>query len=86
MGCGRRPLFEIGRIKTDSQTILNYLKSKIGLKIDDKNFKEIINTALKETWTRDTFDRIITAHAKYRDAYLISKDARITKNYFKTLS
>jgi PIN domain nuclease of toxin-antitoxin system len=35
-------LFEIGRIRDDSQTIIEYLQSKIELKIDNANFVEII--------------------------------------------
>ena len=76
-------LFEIGRIKEDSQTIINYLQSRIGLNIDSAGFVEVINAALKETWTRDPFDRIIVAHSKYREAYLVSKDEKIAENYSK---
>lgn len=35
-------LYEIGKIKTDSHTILKYLKKKIGLKLDRSNFFKII--------------------------------------------
>lgn len=78
-------LFEIGRIRDDSQTIIEYLKSKMGLKIDSANFVEVINTALNETWTRDPFDRIIVAHSKYRDAYLVTKDEKISNHYLKVI-
>lgn len=78
-------LFEIGRIRDDSQTIIEYLQSKMGLKIDSANFVEVINTALNETWTRDPFDRIIVAHSKYRDAYLVTKDEKILNHYLKVI-
>ncbi len=74
-------LFEIGRIKNDSKTIVTYLQEKIGLKTDKGGFKGIIDEALNEKWTRDPFDRIIVAHSKYRNAYLVSKDEKITENY-----
>jgi PIN domain nuclease of toxin-antitoxin system len=77
-------LYEIGRIRDDSKTIIEYLKEKIGLNIDNAGFEGVINAALKEKWTRDPFDRIIVSHSKYRKAYLISKDERIAENYPKT--
>ncbi|NIM17978.1 MAG: PIN domain-containing protein [Candidatus Aminicenantes bacterium] len=78
-------LYEIGKIKTDSHTILKYLKKKIGLKLDRSNFFKIINAALKEKWTRDPFDRIIVAHSKFRDTYLVTKDENISKHYSKII-
>jgi PIN domain nuclease of toxin-antitoxin system len=78
-------LFEIGRTRDNSQTIIEYLQSKIELKIDNANFVEIINAAINETWTRDPFDRIIVAHATYRDAYLVTKDEKISDHYLKVI-
>jgi PIN domain nuclease of toxin-antitoxin system len=78
-------LYEIGRIKADSDTIVKYLKKKIGLKIDRGNFSKIINAALKEKWTRDPFDRLIVAHSKFRDAYLVTKDEKIAEHYSKII-
>lgn len=78
-------LYEIGRIKNDSKTIVTYLQDKIGLKIDKGGFKGIIDKALKEKWTRAPFDRIIVAHSKYRNAHLVSKDEKITENYPNTV-
>ena len=78
-------LFEIRRIKDDSHTITGYLHEKIALTIDNNDFEAIINTSINEKWTRDPFDRIITAHWKYKNAFLISKDETITLNYPKTI-
>lgn len=78
-------LFEIGRLRVDANTIVQYLQAGIGLKIEDGNFQEIINIALKERWTRDPFDRIIVAHSRYRNAYLVTKDKRISNNYLKAV-
>jgi PIN domain nuclease of toxin-antitoxin system len=78
-------LYEIGRIKTDSDTIVKYLKKKIGLNIDKSNFYKIINVALEEKWTRDPFDRIIVAHSKFRDAYLVTKDEKIAEYHSKII-
>jgi PIN domain nuclease of toxin-antitoxin system len=78
-------LYEVKKIKDNSQTIIDYLQNKIGLKIDNDDFLKIVNIALKETWTRDPFDRLIVAHSKYRDAYLVTRDKKILDNYFKAI-
>ncbi|MGE5344030.1 MAG: type II toxin-antitoxin system VapC family toxin [Candidatus Omnitrophota bacterium] len=78
-------LFEIGKLKVDANSIIQYLKITIDLKIDEGSFHEIIDMALGENWTRDPFDRLITAHSKYRDAFLITKDEKISQYYSKTV-
>ncbi len=74
-------LFEIDRINTRSQIILEYLKERIGLKICDKPFQVVIQKALSMKWTRDPFDRIITAQAAVDNSILVTKDKRIQKHY-----
>lgn len=41
--------------------------------------------ALKESWTRDPFDRLIVANAKAAGAPLITKDERIRKHYRRAI-
>ena len=78
-------LFEIKKIKDNSETIVSHLEKHIDLRVENSDFKEIINISVNEKWTRDPFDRIIVAHAKYLDLTLISKDKKINKNYFRTI-
>lgn len=78
-------LYEIGKIKKQSFDIINHLKDAIDLNIDDVPLSELINYAIRENWTRDPFDRMIVAHAKKRNSYLISADRTIRKHYKKTL-
>jgi PIN domain nuclease of toxin-antitoxin system len=78
-------LFEIERIKDNSETICNFLERNMDLKIEKSSFSEIIKISLNEKWTRDPFDRIIVAHSKLKDYTLISKDKKINKNYFRTI-
>jgi len=78
-------LFEIKRINKKPDVILNYLKDKIGLEYDNIELLEITQIAAHEKWTRDPFDRLIVAHCKIRNAFLISKDKQIKKHYLKTL-
>jgi len=78
-------LFEIGRLKVDAKSIVQYLQASIGLRIEDSNFHKVINMALEEKWTRDPFDRIMVAHSKIREAYLVTKDEWLSKNYMKAV-
>ena len=78
-------LFEIGKIKDNSETIGNYLEKYIDLRVDEGDFREIVKISINEKWTRDPFDRIIVAHAKLKDLTLISKDTTINKHYFRAM-
>lgn len=78
-------LFEIEKIKDNSETICSFLEKNIDLRIENSSFLEIIKISLNEKWTRDPFDRIIVAHSKLKDYTLISKDKKINKNYFRTI-
>jgi PIN domain nuclease of toxin-antitoxin system len=78
-------LYEIEKIKDDSDTICDFLEKNIGLNTERTSFMEIIKVSINEKWTRDPFDRIIVGHAKLLDYGLISKDEKISKNYFRTI-
>ena len=75
-------LQEIGRITQTPYNILGDLGAMIGLKIDDKNFSEVIQKAMLIDWTRDPFDRLIVAHAMSQNSPLLSKDEKIL-SYFQ---
>lgn len=74
-------LFETNRISMQPQEIINELSESIGLRKCRNAFDQIISRSLKMTWTRDPFDRIITAQASLRDSKLLSKDKHILENY-----
>ncbi len=74
-------LFEIQRVVEAPDTIVTDLVSRIGLQICSKPLNRIVTEALAYTWTRDPFDRLITAHAGVDDDLLLSKDANILRNY-----
>ena len=77
---------EIDRLTRSALAILDQLRDQLGLTVSNHPFPAIANAALFETWTRDTFDRIIVAHAR-ADGYsgLISSDEKIQQNYSKTI-
>lgn len=74
-------LHEIGRIAVPSRTIHEYLADKIALEICGKNFQEVVRNAIQQTWTRDPFDRMITAQAALGNDTLITKDRLIHAHY-----
>ena len=74
-------LSEIKRITDTSDLIISDLSHRIGLKLCDRNFNLIITSALGMTWTRDPFDRIITANASLDNNILITKEQNILDHY-----
>ena len=78
-------LFEIDRITVKAEIILDFLKNRIGLKKCDEPFPNIIQKAVSMKWTRDPFDRVITAQAAVHDSPLLTKDRQIRKYYPKAI-
>jgi PIN domain nuclease of toxin-antitoxin system len=78
-------LKEIKRLKVSSGKIFENLANSIGLTTCDIQFGTIISESLSQTWTRDSFDRIIVANAIVRGAQLITKDGTILQNYEKAV-
>ena len=76
-------LLETDRISKKPDQILDALSVDIGLHPDHSDFSIIIGRALRLNWTRDPFDRIITAQASVNRAPLITKDQTIIGNYTK---
>ena len=70
-------LYEVGKLRVPGQDIVNDLLWKIGLTLDAGHFTTIVRNAAALTWTRDPFDRIITAAARTAGAQLLTKDATI---------
>ena len=74
-------LYEVGKIKVGSQKIFNELEKAIDLKICPQPFIKVIEESLKKSWTRDPFDRLITAQASIMKSSLLTRDETIHKNY-----
>ena len=78
-------LYEIDRLKVESDQIYRYLQQKIRLKVCTKPFFDVIQLASKQSWTRDPFDRIITAQAAIDHKPLVTKDIMIRRHYSKAI-
>lgn len=57
--------------------MLAALRQSIGLEVVDVSFAELVDTAVGVTWTRDPFDRLLSAHAIVADVPLITADRTI---------
>ncbi len=79
-------LYEIKRILIPAADIRRKLESELSITVCDFPFPAIAETALTETWTRDPFDRLITAHARANSlAWLLTSDRRIQDAYPRAL-
>ncbi|MGA8112018.1 MAG: PIN domain-containing protein [Acidobacteriaceae bacterium] len=75
-------LYEIGRILLPAADIQRKLESEAGVTVCEMGFAEVVETALRENWTRDPFDRLITAQARANAlAWLVTSDRRIREAY-----
>jgi len=74
-------LHEIGRTTLPSEPVFKYLNQQIDLQICRKSFYDVIRSASHLTWTRDPFDRIITAQSAIAQNRLITKDQTIRTHY-----
>ncbi len=78
-------LGEVKKITKNPESIVLHLETSIGLKVCEKPFQQIINKAKDLAWTRDPFDRIITAHASIDDNILLTSDEKIQAHYKHTI-
>ncbi len=74
-------LYEIKKIRVEADQIQTYLEQQIGLTVCSKKFELICKNAALQKWTRDPFDRLITAQAALTKSILITKDKNIRKHY-----
>lgn len=78
-------LNEIGRLNETSHVMISDLHDRIGLTIDTTPFPLIVDVASQMQWTRDPFDRLITAQAAVYQNILLTKDDTIRTHYTKAL-
>lgn len=78
-------LNEIKKIKIKSEKILKDLYDLIGVQVHNIPLTVLTEQAIAEKWTGDPFDRLIVSHARCEDAFLLTKDKIILKNYEKAV-
>ncbi len=73
-------LFEVGKVTGPPSVVFDRLGPSLGLEIATTPFRLVIHEALRLTWTRDPFDRIIAAQAIADGESLLTADRRILAN------
>ena len=74
-------LFETGKTKADAAEIYDYLHDTIQIDVCSTPFGAVVKKAIGMKWTRDPFDRLITAQAALGESTLLTKDDTIRTNY-----
>jgi PIN domain nuclease of toxin-antitoxin system len=74
-------LHEIKRVTRTGPSMVAALSEDIGLRVCQLEFPSVVASALKQSWIRDPFDRLIVAHAAANDAPLITNDEKIRRHY-----
>lgn len=79
-------MFELGRIDLAPHFLILHLEAELDAHVCALPLPEIVAAAKAESWTRDPFDRLITAHARANHySPLITSDRTIRKNYAKAV-
>ena len=74
-------LHEIGRLRPGALKVVEVLRGDLGLRVCDMAFSRVMQHALKESWGRDPFDRLIVANAKAAGSPLVTRDEKIRRHY-----
>lgn len=74
-------LHEIGKTGAPGQSVLADLRERIGLRMCERPFADVISLASAQKWTRDPLDRIIVSQAAIGSDPLLTRDRSILKHY-----
>ena len=70
-------LLEVGRLKLDSENALEEIASDSRWTLDNPSLNAVMLAALDIDWTRDSFDRLLVAHANARRWKLATGDRQL---------
>ena len=70
-------LVGVGKLTVPAQTIIDELTPALELTLTDPPSALVCTTAMAMEWTRDPFDRLLSAHAAATDSPLVTKDRTI---------
>lgn len=74
-------LYEVGHINHNATSVLSHLQGIFPIAVCARSFDLIVKKAKQIKWTRDPFDRIVTAQAAVSDNPLLTRDKIIRANY-----
>lgn len=75
-----RYLHEVRRARDPVPVMLAALREEIGIEVTDGSIAELGQAAADLSWTRDPFDRLISAHALISNSPLLTADETIRKH------
>ena len=78
-------LYEIGRLRYDSDAIMASLTESIDLQVCLIPFESVVQESLKQSWTRDPFDRIIVTNTLCAESHLLTMDRKIHAHFDRAL-
>ncbi len=73
-------LTEVGKVKVGAETIVDELAAKLEMVLSDPPSAHVCAVASTLSWTRDPFDRLISAQATATEMPLVTKDRVIREN------
>jgi PIN domain nuclease of toxin-antitoxin system len=73
-------LHEVGKLGVPASTITDYLVPQLEMTVTDPSAASVCQAALGMDWTRDPFDRLLSAQAVVTNCELVTKDRRIRNN------
>jgi PIN domain nuclease of toxin-antitoxin system len=74
-------LAETGRLSVDMVAFRAALARDARFELDEAPLLALIDHALSMSWTRDPFDRLLSAHSSARRRPLVTLDRRILENH-----
>lgn len=73
-------LYEIGRVKSPASIVVDELRTRVELVSADVGAAAVCGAAIKLSWTRDPFDRLLAAHATVAGLPLVTRDETIRRH------
>jgi PIN domain nuclease of toxin-antitoxin system len=73
-------LHEIGRLARPGLEVLDGVRLRLDMRVSEMPLTRVAAKASSLSWTRDPFDRLITAQAMADDLPLLTSDRRILAN------
>ncbi len=73
-------LYEVGKVTETAEKVIEDLGPRLELAVVDSSLTTVCRAAQELTWTRDPFDRLISAHATVANVPLVTRDRTIRAN------
>ena len=74
-------LAEVGKLEADMPAFTSALLNDRRFLLDEISLLDVVRRALDMTWTRDPFDRLLSAHSAARRVALVTLDRTLRENH-----